>query len=100
MTIHLPEDLERYVEGLVHSGRFASEDDAIATALRLLQQLRPAGTPTAAKALSEEELDRRLVQAGFLGTVPSRPAVPAPRKFVPVTVQGEPLSETVIRERR
>jgi Arc/MetJ-type ribon-helix-helix transcriptional regulator len=41
MTIHLPEDLERYVHATVLSGRFASEQDAITEAVRLLRQFDP-----------------------------------------------------------
>jgi Arc/MetJ-type ribon-helix-helix transcriptional regulator len=48
MTIHLPNDLESRLQAAVHSGRFASLDDAIAEAARLLlrdlaqsQQARP-----------------------------------------------------------
>ena len=36
MTIHLPNDLESSIEAVVHSGRFASVDDAMAEAARLL----------------------------------------------------------------
>ncbi len=36
MTIHLPADLESSIEAAVHSGRFASVDDAMAEAARLL----------------------------------------------------------------
>jgi Arc/MetJ-type ribon-helix-helix transcriptional regulator len=36
MTIHLPPDLERSIEAVVNSGRFASVDDAMAEAARLL----------------------------------------------------------------
>ncbi|AGA24818.1 ribbon-helix-helix domain-containing protein [Singulisphaera acidiphila] len=36
MTIHLPENLERSILAEVHSGHFASVDDAIAEAVRLL----------------------------------------------------------------
>src|SRR6266446_4963827 len=38
MTIHLPEELERYVQAKVLSGHFASEDEAISAAVRLLRQ--------------------------------------------------------------
>ena len=38
MIRHLPEDLERYVRSKVESGRFASEDEAITAAVRLLRQ--------------------------------------------------------------
>jgi antitoxin ParD1/3/4 len=37
MTFHLPEDLERFVQTKVQSGRFASEDEAITEAVRLLR---------------------------------------------------------------
>jgi Arc/MetJ-type ribon-helix-helix transcriptional regulator len=44
MTIHLPDDLEHSVRSLVQCGRFASEDEAVAAAVRsfLRQQEVPA----------------------------------------------------------
>ncbi len=36
MTIHLPEELESSIEAAVHSGDFATADDAMAEAARLL----------------------------------------------------------------
>ena len=36
MTIHLPNDLESSIQAVVHTGRFASVDDAMAHAARLL----------------------------------------------------------------
>jgi Arc/MetJ-type ribon-helix-helix transcriptional regulator len=38
MTIHLPENLERSILAAVHSGRYASLDDAMAEAAFLLLQ--------------------------------------------------------------
>lgn len=38
ITIHLPEELERFVHGEVERGRFSSQDEAIAEAVRLLQR--------------------------------------------------------------
>ena len=38
MNTHLPEDLERFVQAKVKSGRFTSPDQAITEAVRLLQQ--------------------------------------------------------------
>jgi antitoxin ParD1/3/4 len=38
MNTHLPEDLERFVHAKVKSGRFASSDEAITEAVRLLRQ--------------------------------------------------------------
>jgi Arc/MetJ-type ribon-helix-helix transcriptional regulator len=47
MTIHLPKDIESSIEAAVHSGRFASVDDALAQAWRSFQQQRqtPVSTP-------------------------------------------------------
>jgi putative addiction module CopG family antidote len=38
MTIHLSEDRERLVRSLVQGGEYASEDEVIGEALRLLQE--------------------------------------------------------------
>lgn len=46
MTIRLPEDLESRIQAAVHSGRFASIDDAMAEAVRLLlRELNQRPTP-------------------------------------------------------
>ncbi len=39
MTIHLPDDVERSIEEAVHSGHFASADDAVAAAWRAFERL-------------------------------------------------------------
>lgn len=39
MTIQLPEDVERSIEAAVHSGHFASADDAVAAAWRAFERL-------------------------------------------------------------
>src|SRR5438128_4256428 len=60
MTINLPGDLERFIRAEVHSGHFASEEDAIAEAVRLLRrELSQTATPTPAArgATSATELD-------------------------------------------
>jgi putative addiction module CopG family antidote len=38
MMIHLTEDRERFVRSLIQGGQYASEDEVIAEALRLLQE--------------------------------------------------------------
>jgi len=51
MTIHLPDDLECFLRAEVHRGHFASEEAAIAEAVRLLRnQLSHAATPPPAVA--------------------------------------------------
>jgi Arc/MetJ-type ribon-helix-helix transcriptional regulator len=100
MTIQLPEDLARYVQNEVLCGHFASEQDAITEAVRLLRH-RKQQTAAQVKPLTEDELERQLVQSGFLASAPPRPLpTSARREFQPITIQGEPLSETVIQDRR
>lgn len=49
MTIDLPDDLERFLRAEVHSGHFASKEDAIVEAVRLLRrQLSQGAIPTPA----------------------------------------------------
>lgn len=98
MVIHLPEELERFVRDEVNSGRYPSEDDTIADALRLLRQRRPIDS---AQPISEQQFEQKLRQSGFLagGSAWTGGASPA-EEIQPINIQGEPLSETIIRERR
>jgi Arc/MetJ-type ribon-helix-helix transcriptional regulator len=53
MTINLPDDLERFIRAEVHCGHFASEEDAIAEAVRLLRhQLGHTGKPIPAAGVA------------------------------------------------
>lgn len=98
MTVHLPSDLEIYVQGQVARGRFASQDEAIAEAVRLLRQAEQ--EPTSRMPPTEAEFKRQLLAAGLMTSLPT-PANPATRPVLqPVAIEGEPLSETIIRERR
>jgi Arc/MetJ-type ribon-helix-helix transcriptional regulator len=100
MIIHLPEDLDNFIRDQVHRGHFASEDDAIAEAVRLLQQSKRGTIPSAPKPPTEEEFKRQLLEAGLMTSLPT-PADPGTRRvFQPIKIEGEPLSETIIRERR
>jgi Arc/MetJ-type ribon-helix-helix transcriptional regulator len=73
MTIHLPTDLETLIEAVVHSGRFASVDDAMAEAARLLlrtiKQESPAPKPATEPPLlgsmrdAADELDEIVAEA-------------------------------------
>jgi putative addiction module CopG family antidote len=65
MTIHLPQELERYIHDQVLRGEFASADEALTEAVRLLQRRAPEQVATAAArgtadraARQLEELDR------------------------------------------
>jgi putative addiction module CopG family antidote len=99
LTVQLPEELERYVETEVQGGRFASADQAITEALYLLRQREQAVQPRR-HPLSPDEVNRQLLEAGLLSRIPARPDPATYEDFSPIAVEGEPLSETIIRERR
>ena len=111
MTIHLPKELESNLLAAVHSGRYASLDDAMTEAARLLirqitqDEPRPttAASPTdlTPDELADQVLQRRLLDAGLVSEIKPPPRLlPVRERFTPVPIIGEPLSETVIRERR
>ncbi len=55
MTIHLPNELERSIQAMVHTGRFASVDEAMAEAARLLLR-EVKHTPPNADATDDDPL--------------------------------------------
>jgi len=98
MTIQLPAELERFVHDQVLAGRYRSEDDVIRDALEQLRRHAP--MPTNGPRMTEAEFKQHLLQSGRISSLPT-PADPASRPvFQPITLAGEPLSETIIRERR
>ena len=52
------------------------------------------------RPLTEEEFQRRLLELGLMSQAPTGEAGEDDAEDVPVPIGGEPLSETVIRERR
>jgi Arc/MetJ-type ribon-helix-helix transcriptional regulator len=100
MTIHLPENLESSIREAVHSGQFASMDEAMAEAARLLLDRLKQPSAAGATPMSEAAFKRHLLATGLMSSLPT-PADPATRPaFQPIAVEGEPVSETIIRERR
>lgn len=100
MDVPLSEDAERFVRSQVASGRFGSEFEVVDAALHLLRQVGPESARPEDSA-AEDEFERRLMDSGFLSAAYGpRPAPPSDWSFTPIVVEGEPLSETIIRERR
>ena len=96
MNIQLPDNLESSVQSLVNGGRFASVDDAMAEAARLLlKQTKPIKKP-----MTEAELHQHMLDIGLMTSLPDRQADYDDPGDQLVEILGEPLSETVIRERR
>jgi Arc/MetJ-type ribon-helix-helix transcriptional regulator len=112
MTIQLPTDLESSIQAAVDGGRYASVDDAMAEAARLLlrqidqDRLEPKTSTDPSpdltvEEIADQELQRRLLEAGIISEIKPPPRLlPARERFSPVPITGEPISETIIRERR
>jgi Arc/MetJ-type ribon-helix-helix transcriptional regulator len=99
MTINLPPTLERSIRDAVLHGQFASMDDAMIEAARLLLerlQSRPASRPT----VTPDDLHRQMLADGLLSQLPDgKQDIDDDEDDEPVEIEGEPLSETIIRER-
>ena len=59
-----------------------------------------AATPQPKKPLTPAELDQYMLSIGLLSQLPDTDADYDDPDDEPITIKGEPLSETVIRERR
>ena len=101
MTIQLPKEVENSIIAKVHGGVFPSLDAAMTEAARLLLEKLEQSQGEMRNPPSDGELQRRLFAAGLLSEIrPSDRVATGTEEFTPVPIQGEPLSETVIRERR
>jgi Arc/MetJ-type ribon-helix-helix transcriptional regulator len=115
MTIYLSKDLEQIVHNAVRTGLYAREDDVIRDALTRLQQTMPNAAQSSRKGtkrtktvlqkkkpLTEAEFNQHLLGMGLVTSLPD-PAQDIDDddpQDAPVLIKGEPLSETIIRERR
>jgi Arc/MetJ-type ribon-helix-helix transcriptional regulator len=107
MTVNVPKDVLDLVRAEVRSGRFANEEEMIAAAIRDYLCRRGRDVPhenTSGQCAHGSGVDapqRRLYEAGVLSEVKPPVADLSPyRGRQPASVQGELLSQTVIRERR
>jgi Arc/MetJ-type ribon-helix-helix transcriptional regulator len=112
MTIDLSKDLEKIVQDAVSAGFYAREADVIRDALiRLDESLsktprtparktRRARLAQPKKPLTRAELDQYMLERGLLSQIPDTDADFDDPDDEPIEIKGEPLSETIIRERR
>jgi Arc/MetJ-type ribon-helix-helix transcriptional regulator len=112
MTIHLSKDLEQIVHDAVRAGFYAREDDVLRAALTQFKETLPKNPKTPAKKvkrtkpvpqkkkLTEAEFDQHLLNIGLMSQLPDTEADFDDPDDEPIKIKGEPLSETVIRERR
>jgi hypothetical protein len=98
MMIHLPKDVERSINAEETMGHFASADDAIAEAWRSYLPQRTQAPQCKASPL--DELHRHMLADGLISQLPNTAADIDDEQEEPVENDGEPISETIIRERR
>jgi putative addiction module CopG family antidote len=108
MTIHLSEDLERFIQGAIKSGRYASGDEVVRDALLRLRVAMPEADESSGesavvgqegKPLTKQEFQRHLVSIGLMDPLPDSAATSGDTDEELVDNQGEIISENVIRER-
>ena len=95
VTIRLAEDLETLLGAEVAAGRYASIEAAIDLALRRLLKPPPSPGPK-----TEEELLRYMYEVGEIAELPDSAGDLDDEDDEPIEIEGEPLSETILRERR
>jgi len=115
MTIHLPPEVETSLLAKVHSGMFPSLDAAMTKAANLLldqiEQTPPAKAKQKVKrtkssqlvkkaALSVADIQQQMLASGFITQLPDPTQDIDDDDEPPIVIKGEPLSETIIRERR
>jgi Arc/MetJ-type ribon-helix-helix transcriptional regulator len=107
--------MEQIVQDAVRAGLYAREDDVVRDALTRLKEAMPKAATSPdrrtkrtkpvqprKKLLTRDELNQQLMAAGLITSLPD-PALDIDDDDPddqPVTIKGEPLSETIIRERR
>ena len=114
MTIILSnKDLEQFVRDAVRAGRYASEDEVVRDALTRLKHATPESGATPGKKarrakntapakppITEAEFLKHLVEIGLMSQLPDTANDIDDPDDQPISITGEPLSETIIRERR
>jgi hypothetical protein len=95
------------VHDQVQAGFYPTEDEVVSDALEWHRQARhraaeaPGPRELTPEEIADQELQRRLLAAGIVSEIKPPPRLlPARERFTPLPITGEPLSETIIRERR
>ena len=116
MIIHLSKAMERFVHDAVRAGLYSNQDEVVDDALTRLRQTMPqasgrkrskasrrardAAQQPVTKPMNKDEFHRHLIEIGMMSHLPDRAADFDDPADEPIPTKGEPLSRTVIRERR
>jgi Arc/MetJ-type ribon-helix-helix transcriptional regulator len=100
MTINVSKDVENAINAAVRNGQFSSASEMIDKLVREYdQRKRQPAKRAKPKARTEEEILQQMLADGLITRLPDRTA-DIDDDDEPVVIEGEPLSETIIRERR
>jgi hypothetical protein len=68
---------------------------------KMASSLASIAPPLTEEELADQDAERRLFEARLLSEIkPPRRVSTGTEEFAPIVIKGEPLSETIIRERR
>jgi Arc/MetJ-type ribon-helix-helix transcriptional regulator len=100
MDVQLCHDLERLVTSQLQSGRYTREEDVIREVRAWLRERDPEPS-TARQPMSDEEFRQHLLRTGRVSQLPAADREDRPQEpWNPIRVEGEPVSQTILRERR
>jgi hypothetical protein len=102
MTTHVSKDVENTINAALRSGQSASANEMVDKLVREYDQRKRRQTKRAkpVKARTENEILQQMLADGLITRLPDRRADIDDEDDEPVVISGEPLSETIIRERR
>ena len=104
MDVQLCHDLERLVATQIQSGRYARQEDVLHDVRSWLRERDPDGVvdqSTAPRPMSDEEFRQHLLRTGRVSQLPAADRKDWPQEpWEPIRVEGEPVSRTILRERR
>jgi hypothetical protein len=104
MDVQLREDLKRLVSDQIRSGRYSRGEAVIREVQAWIREKEAGEVPeptTASPAMNDEEFRQHLIQKGRVSQLPDADwGSRTPDHWEPIHVEGEPVSQTILRERR
>src|SRR5262249_8146923 len=104
MDVQLCEDLERLVQAQLQSGRYTREEDVIQDVwawLRDHQTGEASEQPSRPRPMTDAEFRGHLLRTARISELPVADGKGWTQgHWKPIPIEGEPLSQTILRERR
>jgi Arc/MetJ-type ribon-helix-helix transcriptional regulator len=103
MDVQLREDLERLVNDHIRTGRYSRGEDVIREVQAWIREqvAGEAPEPPVRPPMTDEEFRQHLLQTGRISQLPDADwKSRTTDHWEPIHVEGEPVSQTILRERR